>query len=109
MAQPAHDLPRVLIADDQPDVLAAARLLLKSEGCDVTTASSPAEVLELLDSNEYDVLLLDLNYSRDTTSGQEGLELVPRVLALDSTLPIIVMTARALFAPMSRRPAPTPA
>jgi DNA-binding NtrC family response regulator len=85
--------PNILVADDQPDVLAAARLLLKSEGCEVTTASSPAEVLELLDSNEYDVLLLDLNYSRDTTSGQEGLELVPRVLALDSTLPIIVMTA----------------
>ncbi|MCL7964708.1 MAG: sigma-54 dependent transcriptional regulator [marine benthic group bacterium] len=85
--------PNILVADDQPDVLAAARLLLKSEGCDVTTAASPAEVLDLLESDEYDVLLLDLNYSRDTTSGREGLELVPKVLALDSTLPIIVMTA----------------
>jgi len=85
--------PNILVADDQPDILAAARLLLKSEGCEVSTAASPAEVLELLENDEYDVLLLDLNYTRDTTSGQEGLELLPKVLGLDSTLPIIVMTA----------------
>ncbi len=85
--------PRILVADDQPDVLAAARLLLKGEGCEIATAASPAEVLELLEADEYDVLLLDLNYTRDTTSGQEGLDLLPRVQALDSTLPIIVMTA----------------
>jgi DNA-binding NtrC family response regulator len=85
--------PRILVADDQPDILAAARLLLKSEGCEVATAASPGEVLELLEGDEFDVLLLDLNYTRDTTSGQEGLDLVPRVLTLDSTLPIIVMTA----------------
>ncbi len=85
--------PRILVADDQPDILAAARLLLKSEGCEVMTAASPGEVMELLEGDEFDVLLLDLNYTRDTTSGQEGLDLVPRVQALDSTLPIIVMTA----------------
>ncbi len=85
--------PRILVADDQADILAAARLLLKSEGCEVQTAASPAEVLELLEGDEFDVLLLDLNYTRDTTSGQEGLDLLPRVQLLDSTLPIIVMTA----------------
>jgi DNA-binding NtrC family response regulator len=85
--------PSILVADDQPDILAAARLLLKSEGCEVSTAASPGEVLELLENDEYDVLLLDLNYTRDTTSGQEGLDLLPKVLGLDSTLPIIVMTA----------------
>ncbi len=85
--------PRILVADDQPDILAAARLLLKSEGCEVHTAASPAEVLELLEGDEFDVLLLDLNYTRDTTSGQEGLDLLPRAQALDSTLPIVVMTA----------------
>jgi len=81
------------VADDQPDVLAAARLLLKSEGCEVQTAASPAEVLDLLEGDEFDVLLLDLNYTRDTTSGQEGLDLLPKVQALDATLPVVVMTA----------------
>ncbi len=83
----------ILIADDQADVLAALRLLLKGEGFDIATATSPAEVLELLELDEFDCLLLDLNYTRDTTSGQEGLDLIPRIQALDSTLPIIVMTA----------------
>jgi len=85
--------PQVLVADDQPDVLAAIRLLLKAEGFEIATAASPAEVLELLELDEFDVLLLDLNYTRDTTSGQEGLDLLPRIQALDSTLPVIVMTA----------------
>lgn len=85
--------PRILVADDQPDVLAAARLLLRSEDCEVQTAASPAEVLDLLEGDEFDVLLLDLNYTRDTTSGQEGLDLLPKVQALDATLPVIVMTA----------------
>ncbi len=81
------------MADDQPDVLAAARLLLKSEGCEVQTAASPGEVLDLLEGDEFDVLLLDLNYTRDTTSGREGLDLLPKVRALDATLPVVVMTA----------------
>ena len=83
----------ILVADDQADVLAALRLLLKAEGFDIATATSPAEVIELLELDEFDCLLLDLNYTRDTTSGQEGLDLLPRIQALDSTLPIIVMTA----------------
>src|SRR5688572_9407331 len=86
---------RVLVADDQPDVLRAARLLLKVHGYAVTTVSSPAAVLaELARSypGEFDLLLMDLNYARDTTSGQEGLELVARVRTLAPDLPIVVMT-----------------
>ncbi len=85
--------PRVLVADDQADVLEALRLLLKSEGYQLETASSPAGVLAALDSREFDVVLMDLNYARDTTSGQEGLDLLTRLQALDAALPIVVMTA----------------
>jgi DNA-binding NtrC family response regulator len=81
------------VADDQQDVLAALKLLLKSEGYETRTATSPAEVVEHVQADDFDALLLDLNYARDTTSGQEGLELLPRLQALDGTLPIIVMTA----------------
>jgi DNA-binding NtrC family response regulator len=84
---------RLLIADDQRDVLEALRLLLKPEGFVVETASSPAAVLDSLASREFDAVLIDLNYARDTTSGQEGLDLLSRVQAIDSTLPVIVMTA----------------
>ena len=85
--------PRVLVADDQPDVREALRLLLKSEGFGVRGAASPAEVLEAVADAELDVALLDLNYARDTTSGQEGCQLLARVRELDPTLPIVVMTA----------------
>jgi DNA-binding NtrC family response regulator len=85
--------PRILVADDQRDVLSALKLLLKGEGYTAQTATSPAEVLELVQGDDFDALLLDLNYTRDTTSGQEGLDLLPRVQALDATLPVIVMTA----------------
>jgi DNA-binding NtrC family response regulator len=84
---------RILIADDQPDVLEALRLLLKAEGYTIDTATTPARVLPALDSREYDAIIIDLNYARDTTSGQEGLELVSRIRAVDQALPIIVMTA----------------
>ena len=84
---------RILVADDQDDVLAALKLLLKGEGYATQSATSPTEVLELLQGSDFDAVLLDLNYTRDTTSGQEGLDLLPKVQALDSTLPIIVMTA----------------
>ncbi len=87
------DAPRVLIADDQPDVLEALRLLLKAEGYQSELVSSPAGVLNTLEAHEFDVVLIDLNYARDTTSGQEGLDLLSRIQALDSTLPVIVMTA----------------
>lgn len=85
--------PRVLVADDQRDVLEALRLLLKTEGFSIETASSPAGVLAAVSDREFDVLLIDLNYAQDTTSGKEGLELLTRLQRLDSTLPVVVMTA----------------
>src|SRR5712692_2149004 len=85
--------PRVLIADDQPDVLEALRLLLKTEGYQIELVSSPAGVLNALDAREFDVVLIDLNYARDTTSGLEGLDLLSKIQALDNTIPVIVMTA----------------
>jgi len=84
---------RVLIADDQADVREALRLLLKAEGYFTETVSNPAAVLESLQETEFDVVLMDLNYQRDTTSGQEGMDLLSRIQALDSKLPIVVMTA----------------
>lgn len=85
--------PRVLIADDQADVLEALRLLLKGEGYRIDSASSVEEVLEQVKTSDYDVVLIDLNYARDTTSGKEGLELLTQIQRLDSTLPVVVMTA----------------
>src|SRR5271166_154605 len=84
---------RVLIADDQPDVLEALRLLLKGEGYQIDSATSPAGILAALETRDFDVVLMDLNYTRDTTSGQEGLDLLARIQAIDSTLPVVVMTA----------------
>jgi DNA-binding NtrC family response regulator len=85
--------PRVLVADDQVDVLESLRLLLKTEGFLVETASSPEAVLGTVEARDFDALLIDLNYARDTTSGQEGLELLAQLQALDSSLPVVVMTA----------------
>ncbi len=87
--------PRTLIADDQPDVLAALRLLLKGNGYQTEAADSPAAVLNAIKQQKFDLLLMDLNYARDTTSGKEGLDLISRVHSLDRNLPIIVMTAWA--------------
>lgn len=87
------DAPRVLIADDQPDVRHALRLLFKAEGYRTQTATSPAAVLEALGGRDFDAVVMDLNYARDTTSGQEGLELLERIRAVDDRLPIVVMTA----------------
>jgi DNA-binding NtrC family response regulator len=84
---------RILLADDQPEILQALRLLLKPEGWTVEIASSPAQTLELVESRDFDVVLMDLNYSRATTSGAEGLALLERLRELDSSLPIVVMTA----------------
>ena len=84
---------RVLVADDQADVREALRLLLKAEGFATETVSSPAAALEAVQTNEFDVMLMDLNYQRDTTSGQEGIDLLSRLQSADSKLPIIVMTA----------------
>ncbi len=88
-----NSAPCLLIADDQHDVREALRLLLKSEGYRTETVSSPAAVLAAVDAKDFDAVLIDLNYTRDTTSGQEGLDLLSRIQALDSTLPVVVMTA----------------
>ncbi|HTK68231.1 MAG TPA: sigma-54 dependent transcriptional regulator [Candidatus Eisenbacteria bacterium] len=83
----------ILVADDQADVLEALRLLLKGEGFRVETASSPAGVLRALGEREFDAVLMDLNYARDTTSGREGLDLLGELRTLDPTVPVVVMTA----------------
>jgi DNA-binding NtrC family response regulator len=84
--------PRILIADDQQDVLDALRLLLKSEGFPADTVRSPSALLKALQERDYSLVLMDMNYARDTTSGGEGLELLSRIQTLDATLPIVVMT-----------------
>ncbi|MDA1237218.1 MAG: sigma-54 dependent transcriptional regulator, partial [Acidobacteria bacterium] len=89
----AEDSPRILIADDQPDVLTALRLLLKGQGYRIESAQSPAEALRAIEQQDFDAALIDLNYARDTTSGQEGLDLLSRIRALEGTPPVIVMTA----------------
>jgi DNA-binding NtrC family response regulator len=89
----ANTAARVLVADDQRDVLEALRLLLKSEGIESETVPSPAAVISALDRRDYDAVLIDLNYARDTTSGAEGLDLLTRLRDIDESLPVIVMTA----------------
>src|ERR671913_1655818 len=84
---------RILAADDQVDILDALRMLLTDEGYEVTTARSPGEALKRLEGAEFDLAILDLNYTRDTTSGQEGLDLMERTRSLDPTLPVLVITA----------------
>ncbi len=85
--------PRVLAADDQQHILDAIEFLLRPQGYVVDTARSPALVREALLTNTYDTLLIDLNYTRDTTSGGEGLDLLSEIVALDSSIPVVVMTA----------------
>src|SRR6185436_8610463 len=83
----------ILIADDQPDIVQALRFLLQAEGFAVDTVSSPGGVLSAIERKDYDVVLMDLNYTRDTTSGREGFDLLSRIRLLDATLPVVVMTA----------------
>lgn len=87
--------PRVLIADDDPDILRAMRLLLKAEGFTAKTVDSPKDALAALKKSAFDVALIDLNYARDTTSGREGVHLIKDIRKLDQELPIVVMTAWA--------------
>lgn len=84
---------RILVADDQPDVLLALRFLLKAEGFTIQTADHPAAILQSVRSNPPDLILMDLNYTRDTTSGEEGLDALAQLQQLGTRAPIIVMTA----------------
>src|SRR6266446_2253070 len=93
LAQSGSRFPRILAADDQQHILQALELLLKPQGYEVDVVRSPELAREALASSSYDAVLIDLNYTRDTTSGQEGLGLLSDIVAMDSTLPIIVMTA----------------
>jgi DNA-binding NtrC family response regulator len=93
MKSPDARTPRILIADDQPDVLEALRFLVKGEGYQSEAVNSPPAAVDAIETRDFDAVLMDLNYSRDTTSGQEGLELLNRIQTLDTTLPVIVMTA----------------
>jgi len=93
MKSPDSRTPNILIADDQPDVLEALRFLVKGEGYTAEAVTSPAAAVDAVESRDFDAVLMDLNYTRDTTSGQEGLELLNRIQTLDTTLPVIVMTA----------------
>jgi DNA-binding NtrC family response regulator len=88
-------MSRILIADDQRDVLEALRILLKGEGYQTEAATSLAGIFHSLEKKEYALLLMDLNYARDTTSGQEGLSAIPKIRQVDNSLPIVVMTAWA--------------
>ena len=88
-------MSRILIADDQRDVLEALRILLKGEGYQTDTVTSLGAIFSALEKKDYALLMMDLNYTRDTTSGQEGLEVIPRLQETDSTLPVVVMTAWA--------------
>ena len=94
MTVPAADgRPRILVADDQHDVLEALRLLLKGHGFEVQTVNSPAAALAALERHDYDAMLLDMNYTRDTTSGREGLDLLSTLQSLEPFMPVVVMTA----------------
>lgn len=91
----AAPIPRTLIADDQPDVTTALRLLLRQAGYQTEAVNSPAGVIEAIEQRDFDLVLMDLNYARDTTSGQEGLDLITSIRRLDSTLPVVVLTGWA--------------
>ena len=94
MSRPEASAPvRILAADDQEHILDALEFLLRPQGYRVDKARSPVLVREAIKSNSYDAVLIDLNYTRDTTSGQEGLDLLSEIVAIDASLPVIVMTA----------------
>ena len=95
MAVPPPSSHRILVADDQPDVLEALRLLLKTEGFQIETVKSPPAVIKAVEARDFSLVLMDLNYARDTTSGAEGLDLLNKIQTIDSSLPVVVMTAWA--------------
>src|SRR6476469_5175136 len=90
---PENGKPNILVADDPPDVLEALRLLLKTHGYDIDTVGSPTTALSALERRDYDAMLLDMNYTRDTTSGKEGLDMLSTLQSLEPHMPVVVMTA----------------
>lgn len=88
-------VPRVLIADDQPEVLRALSFICSAEGYETVTVNSPAAVLAKLGKEDFDVVLIDLNYRQDVETGKEGLDLLKQIRAIDSSIPVVVMTAYA--------------
>src|SRR5437899_3584349 len=84
---------RVLLADDQADIRDSLRLLLKTEGYETQGVASPTEAINAIEAREFDAVLMDLNYARDTTSGKEGLDLLTRIQVLDITVPVVVKSA----------------
>ena len=95
MTATCETLPRMLIADDQPDLLDALKLLLKGQGIQVDAVTSPEAALAAVEAQPFDLVLMDLNYTGDTTSGREGIDLLSRLQALDQLLPVVVMTGWA--------------
>jgi DNA-binding NtrC family response regulator len=87
--------PRLLIADDQPEVLRALTIICSAEGYEVVAVSTPAAVLARIAKEDFDVALIDLNYRQEFATGKEGLELLTEIRAVDSSLPVVVMTAYA--------------
>src|SRR5258705_9830349 len=87
--------PRVLIADDQPEVLKALSFICSAEGYETVTVNSPAAVMAKLAKEDFDVVLIDLNYRQDIATGKEGLDLLKQISAIDSSIPVVVMTAYA--------------
>ncbi len=93
MRAPESGAASVLVADDQPAVIEALRLLLKAEGYRIETAASPSAIMAALGAGDFDLVLMDLNYARDTTSGREGLDLLSQIQAVEGPPPVVVMTA----------------
>jgi DNA-binding NtrC family response regulator len=87
--------PRLLIADDQPEVLKALSLICSAEGYEVVTVATPAAALARIGQEDFDVVLIDLNYRQEVSTGAEGLELIKQISAIDPSLPVVVMTAYA--------------
>src|ERR1051325_5665000 len=89
MKPPSPNKPRILIVDDQSDVLEALRLLFKGEDYQVEAVNSPGKAFEKVCAEYFELALMDLNYARDTTSGKEGMDLLAKIVNLDSSLPIV--------------------
>ena len=88
-------VPRVLIADDQPEILKALSFICSAEGYQTVTVNSPAAVVAKIGKEDFDVVLIDLNYRQDIATGKEGLDLLKQISAIDSSIPVVVMTAYA--------------